>query len=94
MTPLEEAIEVAGGAAALAQGIKASKSAPSMWLKRGSVPAEWCPSIERFTTEKGHPVTCERLRPSVDWSFLRSTNVNASRPKSSIKRKQPCAAEA
>lgn len=35
-----------------------------------SVPAERCPAIERAT---GGTVTCEELRPDVDWAYLRGT---------------------
>lgn len=34
------------------------------------VPAERCPAIERATNGA---VTCEELRPDVDWAFLRGT---------------------
>lgn len=66
MQALEEAMRLAGGAGALAARIGATASAPSMWRKRGSVPAEYCPAIERETG-----VRCERLRRSVDWDYLR-----------------------
>lgn len=75
MEALEEAISVAGNAAALAAGVGCSKSAPGMWKQRGSVPAEWCPAIERYTREKGQPVLCERLNPKVEWYVLRATSV-------------------
>lgn len=68
MAALEVAIERAGGVGALALSIGASLNAPSMWRKRGRVPADYCPAIERETG-----VTCERLRPDVAWSVLRST---------------------
>lgn len=64
---LDEAIKTAGGVGALAERIGATASAPSMWRKRGRVPAEHCPAIERETG-----VRCERLRPDVDWSVLRN----------------------
>ncbi|HIB1403542.1 TPA: transcriptional regulator [Salmonella enterica subsp. enterica serovar Muenchen] len=34
------------------------------------IPAERCPEIEKAT---GGAVTCEELRPDVDWSYLRGT---------------------
>lgn len=71
MTPLERAIQVAGGVSALASAIGVAASAPSMWKVRGNVPAEHCPSIERLTRERGQPVTCEELRPDVAWGVLR-----------------------
>jgi DNA-binding transcriptional regulator YdaS (Cro superfamily) len=82
MEALDEAIEIAGSAVALARGIGASTSAPGMWKQRGRetgapVPADWCPSIERFTKSKGRPVMCERLNPTVEWYVLRATDVIA-----------------
>lgn len=78
MEPLERAIDCVGGVSALATRIGVSGSAPHMWLSRKKVPAEHCPAIERETRrhadEKGDPslvVTCEELRPDVDWSVLR-----------------------
>lgn len=32
------------------------------------IPAEYCPSIERLVNRA---VTCEQLRPDVDWAYLR-----------------------
>lgn len=66
MDSLDKAIRKAGGVAALAKGIEVTNSAPSMWKKRGRVPAEHCPAIERMTG-----VRCEELRPDVDWAVLR-----------------------
>lgn len=66
MTPLDRAIEKAGSVAALASAIHVATSAPSMWKKRGNVPAEHCPAIERATG-----VRCEDLRPDIPWCVLR-----------------------
>ena len=68
MQPLERAIECAGSVVALASAIGVSESAPHMWRKRGNVPAEYCPAIERAT---GGKVRCEDLRPDVAWDVLR-----------------------
>jgi len=38
------------------------------------VPAERCPEIEKAT---GGIVTCEDLRPDVDWKYLRGTTAQA-----------------
>lgn len=40
------------------------------WQRRGRVPADYCPSIERVT---GGKVRCEDLRPDVDWGYLRAS---------------------
>jgi DNA-binding transcriptional regulator YdaS (Cro superfamily) len=66
MKALDEAIEIAGGVGALAARIGVAPSAPSMWRKRGNVPAEHCPAIERETG-----VRCERLNDRADWKVLR-----------------------
>lgn len=49
----------------------------SLWA-RGvrSVPAERCIEIEKITSGA---VTCEELRPDVDWAYLRGTQLT--RPK-------------
>ena len=44
------------------------------WITRGRVPAEYCPRIEKAT---GRMVTCEELRPDVDWEFIRGTEKRA-----------------
>lgn len=41
----------------------------SLWVNsKRQVPAEYCPKIEKATD--GH-VTCEELRPDVNWAVLR-----------------------
>ena len=66
---LNEAIQKAGGLALFAETIHApSVNAVKSWKRIGSVPADYCPTIERVTG-----VACERLRPSADWGYLRGT---------------------
>lgn len=80
---LDEAIETAGSALALASGIKVSASLPSMWRQRGKVPPEHAPAIERLTRERhaADPskriVVCERLAPRTDWAVLREQAIPA-----------------
>lgn len=69
MQALERAIEIVGSVAALASSIGCSGTAPHMWRKRGNVPAEYCPAIERAT---GGAIRCEDLRPDVAWDVLRA----------------------
>lgn len=38
------------------------------------VPSDRCPDIERLT---GGQVTCEELKPDVDWGYLRGTAARA-----------------
>ena len=40
-----------------------------MWVIRKKTPAEYCPAIEKATG-----VLCEKLRPDIDWEFLRGTS--------------------
>jgi len=65
---LIQAIKIAGGKSELARIIGVVPSNPHMWIIRKRTPAEHCPSIERATG-----VLCEKLRPEVDWEFLRGT---------------------
>lgn len=60
-----------GLAETLAKSIGIPPALMSQW-KTGArqVPAERCPLIERAT---GGMVTCEEMRPDVDWAYLRAT---------------------
>lgn len=62
MDALELAITSAGGVTKLAEALGVSQSVVSNWKARGQVPAERCPYIEAVTT-----VTCEQLRPDLQW---------------------------
>lgn len=61
-----------GRAAALARDIGVTPVTIHQWAYRPDkqVPAERCPEIEKATLGA---VTCEELRPDVDWAYLRST---------------------
>lgn len=69
-TPVKEAIERAGGAAAVASHFGISSVSVYEWIKRGLVPADRCPEIEKFS--KG-AARCEDLNSEVDWTFLRKS---------------------
>lgn len=70
MEALTRAIDLFDGSQAkLARAIDAdSPQLVNNWLRRGNVPAEWCPNIEQATERK---VLCEELRPDVRWHVLR-----------------------
>lgn len=83
---LQKAIRIAGSQTALA----AALSTPERRLVQANIwkwlnspnpermpPAEYCPDIERAT---GGAVTCEDLRPDVNWSVLRGTPHPVGRP--------------
>jgi DNA-binding transcriptional regulator YdaS (Cro superfamily) len=72
MEALERAIGLFGSQAALAAQLNLRQSHISMWKHRKSVPAEYCPLIERAT---GGAVRCEDLRPDVAWGVLREQAV-------------------
>jgi Uncharacterized protein conserved in bacteria, prophage-related len=61
MTPLDLAIERAGGVSKLASFIGRKPNAVSNWRKR-RIPDEACPDIERATG-----VVVEALRPDLSW---------------------------
>jgi DNA-binding transcriptional regulator YdaS (Cro superfamily) len=66
---LDRAIEICGTQSALAAQINVGQSHVAMWKHRRSVPAEYCPAIERATAGA---VRCEDLRPDVAWEVLRA----------------------
>ena len=76
---LSEAVKIAAGQSALADKLSALAPSPVSqarvwnWVNRDQrAPAEMCPLIERLTG-----VACERLRPDVDWGYLRSESTPA-----------------
>lgn len=69
--PLVRAIQIVGTLRGLAEQLGVTRAAIWQWrLPNRKVPAEYCPSIERITHGA---VTCEELRPDVEWSYLRSS---------------------
>ncbi|EJS96256.1 transcriptional regulator [Pectobacterium wasabiae] len=63
-----------GLATLLGKELGVNASLISQWANGDrQVPAERCPEIEKATDGK---VTCEELRPDVDWAYLRSTERN------------------
>jgi DNA-binding transcriptional regulator YdaS (Cro superfamily) len=47
------------------------------WRKKGRVPPEYCPAVERLTAGK---IRCEELNDRVDWAYLRSTTTEHAAP--------------
>lgn len=68
---LKRAAEILGGQAAVARalGYEDRRSVSPWFTTDRDLPAEHCPTIERATAGA---VTCEELRPDVDWSVLRT----------------------
>ena len=71
MDALNKAIETIGNQARLARALGISQQTVNNWMRRGNVPAEYCPAIEKATDAA---VTCEALRPDVDWNYVRGTS--------------------
>ncbi len=61
-----------GQASDLGRAIGVTPVLISQWANgRRPVPAERCPAIEKATSGE---VTCEELRPDVDWAYLRGAS--------------------
>lgn len=76
--PIDIAAEVVGSQAALASLLGVTRAAVGQWKDEGrKVPAEHCPIIERETSARGRVVTCEQLRPDMQWSVLRQEPTRA-----------------
>ncbi|AFU18670.1 MULTISPECIES: transcriptional regulator [Actinobacillus] len=69
MKAIKKAAKLIGGQAELAKHFGISMRAVSKWGSN-RVPAEHCPEIERLTNGE---VTCEQLRPDVNWAVLRNS---------------------
>lgn len=69
-TALNKAIKQLGGVVAAANVLKVSRYQVIQQWVLTRVPAEHCPTIERAT---GGEVTCEELRPDIDWAYLRNS---------------------
>lgn len=65
-TPLDEAIGLAGGITKMSRDLGLKSHMVVHHWKSNRVPAEHCPDIEALTG-----VSCERLRPDVNWAVLR-----------------------
>lgn len=72
--PVEQAGELVGSQQYLADLLGVSKGALGQWKLPGrKVPAEYCGPIERLT---GGRVSCEMLRPEVDFGIYRTPKAN------------------
>lgn len=61
-----------GEMARLIRSMNIAQPIVSLWVSgKRRVPAERCPEIEKFTEGK---VTCEELRPDVNWKVLRNSS--------------------
>lgn len=64
-----------GGQALMARHLGVSPPTINQWVSGARpIPAERCLEIEKITEGA---VTCEELRPDVDWAYLRGTFPNS-----------------
>jgi len=63
---LQRIVENLGGPTELGRRIGCSAQRICNWVKRGSLPIRYCLKIEAATG-----ISCEELRPDVNWSFMR-----------------------
>lgn len=77
MESVKRAIRIVGSQKRLGSAIGVVPQVVNNWLRRGNVPAEYCPRIERATSGA---VRCEDLRPDVDWAYLRATDCATREP--------------
>lgn len=67
----ERACKLTGGQANMAKLLNVKPPTVSQWVHLvKQIPAERCPEIEKAVNGA---VTCEELRPDVDWAYLRSS---------------------
>jgi DNA-binding transcriptional regulator YdaS (Cro superfamily) len=71
MEAIKRAAHIIGSQSGIASAVGVAPQVVHNWIKRGNVPAEYCPRIERATHGA---VRCEDLRPDVDWAYLRATD--------------------
>jgi len=76
-TQIKEALDRAGGVAAVAAHFQISPVSVYEWIKRGLVPAEKCPEIEKLS---GGAARCEEMNCRVDWGYLRTPASPTSQP--------------
>lgn len=64
-----------GGQSSMARCLGVSSPTVNQWVKGiRQIPAERCPEIEKVTLGA---VRCEDLRPDIDWSYLRGSQLPA-----------------
>jgi DNA-binding transcriptional regulator YdaS (Cro superfamily) len=71
MEALTKAENLLGSQTALARALGLVPQVVNNWHRRGRVPADYCPAIERVTNGA---VRCEDLRLDVDWAAIRATD--------------------
>ena len=73
-TAIDKAIDLLGGVSSAARALQVNNYQTVQQWRLSSVPAERCPDIEAATNGV---VTCEELRPDVNWAVLRKRRKSA-----------------
>lgn len=60
-----------GGPAAVARALGIRCQAVSLWARKGRIPLQRVPALERRALEIGADVRAEHMRPDIDWSAMR-----------------------
>ncbi len=67
--PLDVAAAAVGDRAAFAKALNVTYATIGNWKSRGT-PVDRCIDVEKLSRGA---VTCEQLRPDIDWGYLRGT---------------------
>lgn len=67
---IDKAVAIVGSKSELANRLNITRQAVHNWYLTSKVPVERCIDIEELTNGA---VTCEQLRPDLNWSILRGT---------------------
>lgn len=71
MNAIQKAIDLTGSATSLAKSLGVTVQAVCFWRDgKRLFPADLCIKLECVTSRV---ITCEELRPDVDWAYLRGT---------------------
>lgn len=79
MSPIEKAIQIAGGKSRLAKAVGVTPQMVSQWARKNKpkpISVSRCAQIEKLTG-----VRCEQLNPNEDWASIRAALCDPSRPK-------------
>ena len=72
-TIIQKAVIILGSKIALANKLGVKQQYISNWIHRDKqIPSDFCIPIEKATDCQ---ITCEELRPDIDWAYLRNQHV-------------------
>jgi DNA-binding transcriptional regulator YdaS (Cro superfamily) len=75
---LDRAWRIVGSKGALTEAVGLKKQGMTPYYEgERPFPSDYCPVVERLTSEAGEPVLCEELRPDIPWGVLRKPSRKA-----------------